>query len=183
MNFLVTNTSIHYHQNFQSEKQMTIVFEAINDSKRHKLCIGDKYIFTTDGFDNENRKEVSCRISLIPCKDFKQSLLKNSFSEGSIGKGYFISESKDDFGLHHTPCYLWFDVYIESILFSEIKANLGYQNKSININLDIDGLSWGSEPDNSHQIWTMSPLTNELSNMHLSPEHLTILDFNISFNQ
>lgn len=155
MNLEVLKSSVHFSKWRDSPGAMSLSFDVKPQGREH-LEIGQKYVFAASDYAwlvGKDRQLLEATVSVSPNKDVLENM-QSSFTDedGPIcGWASFYDERKGS--IDYTPASLQFSLIVEPDQFAAMLDVFQGSAGATTLNVGLDKLEFGWEPDGSHLIW------------------------------
>lgn len=174
MRFKVKNTSISFGMHGENKRE-TISFQ-ITSLGRDQITIADKYVFG-GMLPDKDKEAVSGRFNIQKIQ--KAYIEHHKLNSEKIGYLSFFEAVSDEFGEYSFPNLIIFTVFVQDVLYEDIKNAIFSKLPIASFGCGIDGLDFSWEPDGSHQIWKLKD--GEERKFRLPLEDAFVTDFDIRF--
>lgn len=153
MIFDVLSSTIHFSKWGEGDASLSLSF-CVAPKDLEQLDIGDKYIFCASGYlpmRDKERQPISATVSV---SSDPRHLEHIKGANPICGCADFFEERQGLDG-DYTPASLRIMVVVEDRLFQEMLHVRSTQPGAATLHAEIEGLTFGWEPDGSHQVWNL----------------------------
>ena len=163
MNLDIIKSTILLSKWRDAKGSVSLSFE-VRPQGREYIEIGDEYLFSGSSWRWLHGKErilVNASVSVTDNPEYITHL-EGLFPEKErpiCGCASFYPERQGS--LDYTPAGLQFDMVAEPHLFAEMLRSTKHSPGGATLNLSLEGLDYGWEPDASHLIWKLAEGTRD----------------------
>jgi hypothetical protein len=159
MNLDVLRSSVSFSKWQDSKGRMTLSFDVVPQGDEY-MEIGDGYLFSASSYAklrSGGRTLIKATVSITDDQDILGNWqgVHSDRERPICGSANFYTERDGRLGESGEPAKLYFTVIVEPELFAEIARTTQELPGVATINLGIQDLEYGWEPDGSHLIWKL----------------------------
>lgn len=152
MNFDVIKSSVTFSKWEDKDTTLTLSLDVV-PKDRDQLDIGDQYVLCAGRFlqlKGKGRQLIGLTVSI----NANLRSIEHIKGEKPIcGYAQFLPERNDDF--EPQAASVWITIVVAPDAFNEMLRHRIYTAGAAELNVLIEGLEYGWEPDGSHQIWKL----------------------------
>lgn len=157
MNLDVLKSTIHFSKWRGSIGSMSLSFDVVPQGRDY-IEIGDDYLFSASSYSRIHGKDRTPMRASVSITDDPEVLanLQPLFAEKDrpiCGSASFYPERLGT--MDSAPARLYFTVVVESHIFAEMVRSVQQSPAGATINIGLEGLEYGWDPDASHLIWKL----------------------------
>lgn len=151
----VLKTTVHFSRWRSAETALSLSFDVV-PKERDYIEIGEDYLFCASGYAPMRSKErtlIGASLSITDNPEVLENLagLFPGETQGICGAASFYPQRNDPFD--PDPAKIYFTVVVEPEVFAQMLRESAHRPGGLTLNLSLEGLDFGWEPDASHLIW------------------------------